>query len=126
MCSRFFKSPVFPGYDQNPGLPCRVGEGWPRGNGSPSGAERNRRRALTKKEKKEAGHPDFSNVPFVPDNMHIFDIFVGEGIPNDKKSVALNVTIQSMDRTLNDKDLEKINKLIIDTVQNKTGAKIRS
>ena len=59
-------------------------------------------------------------------NVNIFDIFVGEGIPNDKKSVALNVTIQSMDRTLNDKDLEKINKLIIDTVQNKTGAKIRS
>ena len=42
------------------------------------------------------------------------------------KSVALNVTIQSMTRTLEDKDLEKINKLIIETVENKTGAKIRS
>ena len=42
------------------------------------------------------------------------------------KSVALSVTIQSMYKTLNDKDLEKINKLIIDTVEQKTGAKIRS
>ncbi len=59
-------------------------------------------------------------------NVNIFDIYQGEKIPNDKKSVALNVTIQSMNKTLDDKDLEKINKLIIDTVENKTGAKIRS
>ena len=59
-------------------------------------------------------------------NVNIFDIYQGEKIPNDKKSVALNVTIQSMNKTLDDKDLEKINQLIIDTVENKTGAKIRS
>ena len=59
-------------------------------------------------------------------DVNIFDIYEGDNIPNDKKSVALNVTIQSMDKTLNDKDLEKINNLIIDTVENKTGAKIRS
>ena len=59
-------------------------------------------------------------------DVNIFDVYEGDNIPNDKKSVALNVTIQSMDKTLNDKDLEKINNLIIDTVENKTGAKIRS
>ena len=59
-------------------------------------------------------------------NVNIFDIYEGENIPNDMKSIALNVTIQSMTKTLNEKDLEKINKLIIDTVENKTGAKIRS
>ena len=32
----------------------------------------------------------------------------------------------SLEKTLNDDDLEKINKLIIETVENKTGAKIRS
>ena len=56
----------------------------------------------------------------------IFDIYEGENIPNDKKSIALSVTIQSMIKTLTDEDLEKINKLIINTVENKTGAKIRS
>jgi len=59
-------------------------------------------------------------------NVNIFDIYEGENIPKDKKSIALNVTIQSMTKTLKDEDLEKINKLIIDTVENKTGAKIRS
>ena len=59
-------------------------------------------------------------------DVNIFDIYEGENIPNDKKSIALNVTIQSMSKTLNERDLEKINKLIIDTVENKTGAKIRS
>ena len=33
---------------------------------------------------------------------------------------------RSFEKTLNDSDLEKINKLIIETVENKTGAKIRS
>ena len=31
-----------------------------------------------------------------------------------------------MTKTLKEEDLEKINQLIIDTVENKTGAKIRS
>ena len=59
-------------------------------------------------------------------NVNIFDVYEGENIPNDKKSIALNVTIQSMTKTLKDEDLEKVNKLIIDIVENKTGAKIRS
>jgi phenylalanyl-tRNA synthetase beta chain len=58
--------------------------------------------------------------------INIFDIYEGENIPNDMRSIALNVNIQSMTKTLNEKDLEKINQLIIDTVENKTGAKIRS
>ena len=59
-------------------------------------------------------------------NVKVFDLYEGENIPTDKKSIALNVTIQSMDKSLNDHDLEKINKLIISTVETKSGAKIRS
>ena len=59
-------------------------------------------------------------------SVKIFDIYEGEKIPNDKKSIALNVTIQSSEKTLNDNDLEKINNLIISTVEIKSGAKIRS
>ena len=44
----------------------------------------------------------------------------------NKKSIAISVTIQSSEKTLNEADLEKINNLIIKTVENKTGAKIRS
>ncbi len=59
-------------------------------------------------------------------SIKIFDIYEGENIPKDKKSIALNVTIQSSEKTLEESDLEKINKLIISTVETKSGAKIRS
>ena len=59
-------------------------------------------------------------------SIKIFDIYEGDNIPSDKKSIALNVTIQSSEKTLEDSDLEKINKLIISTVETKSGAKIRS
>ena len=59
-------------------------------------------------------------------NIRVFDVYEGENIPENQKSIAINVTIQSSEKTLNDIDLDKINKLIIETVENKTGAKIRS
>ena len=59
-------------------------------------------------------------------NIKVFDVYEGENIPENQKSVAINLTIQSSNKTLNDNDLEKINKLIIETVEKKTGAKIRS
>ena len=59
-------------------------------------------------------------------NIKVFDVYEGENIPNNQKSIAISVTIQSLEKTLNDSDLEKINNLIIQSVENKTGAKIRS
>ena len=59
-------------------------------------------------------------------NIKVFDVYEGENIPENQKSIAINVTIQSLEKTLKDSDLEKINNLIIKTVENKTGAKIRS
>ena len=59
-------------------------------------------------------------------NIKVFDVYKGDNIPENQKSIATSVTIQSSEKTLNDSDLEKINKLIIETVENKTGAKIRS
>ena len=59
-------------------------------------------------------------------NIKVFDVYEGENIPENQKSIAISVTIQSNEKTLNDNDLEKINNLIIETVENKTGAKIRS
>ncbi len=59
-------------------------------------------------------------------NVSVFDVYEGENIPIGKKSVAISVNIQSYEKSLNDDDLEKINNLIISTVENKSGAKIRS
>ena len=59
-------------------------------------------------------------------SVKIFDVYQGENIPEGKKSIALNVTIQSSEKTLNDDDLDRITQLIISTVELKTNAKIRS
>jgi phenylalanyl-tRNA synthetase beta chain len=59
-------------------------------------------------------------------NIIVFDVYEGENIPENQKSIAISVTIQSSEKTLNDNDLENINNLIIKTVESKTGAKIRS
>ena len=59
-------------------------------------------------------------------NVFTFDVYEGENIPKDKKSVAINVTIQAIDKTLSENDLDEISKKIIDIVNKKTGATIRS
>ena len=59
-------------------------------------------------------------------NVSTFDVYEGENIPKDKKSVAINVTLQAKDKTLTENDLDEISKRIIDTVSKKTGATIRS
>ncbi len=58
--------------------------------------------------------------------IKIFDVYEGENIPSDKKSIALKVTIQSDHKTLNESDLTNISKKIVSTVEEKTGAKLRS
>ena len=59
-------------------------------------------------------------------DVNIFDVYYGDNIPENKKSIAVNVTIQSMKKTLKEQDLDQLNNLIIKSVENKTGAKIRS
>ena len=55
-----------------------------------------------------------------------FDVYEGENIPDGKKSVAINVTLQAFDKTLTENDLDQISKNIINVVSQKTGATIRS
>ena len=59
-------------------------------------------------------------------NVKIFDVYEGENIPSNKKSIALKVTIQSDFKTLNEKDLNEISKKIISNVEEKASAKLRS
>ena len=59
-------------------------------------------------------------------NVKIFDVYEGENIPEDKKSIALKVTIQSDHKTLNEKDLNEISNKIISNVEDKASAKLRS
>ncbi len=56
----------------------------------------------------------------------IFDVFEGGNMSEGKKSIAVNVTIQSMDKTLSEKDISEVSQKITDTVKDKTGAILRS
>jgi phenylalanyl-tRNA synthetase beta chain len=58
--------------------------------------------------------------------VNTFDVYEGENIPKDKKSVAINVMLQALDKTLSEKDLDQVSQKIIETVEEKTGATIRS
>ena len=58
--------------------------------------------------------------------IKIFDVYEGKNIPSDKKSIALKVTIQSDKKTLNEDDLTNISKKIVKSVEDKTGAQLRS
>ena len=56
----------------------------------------------------------------------IFDVFEGGNLSPDKKSIAINVSLQADDRTLSESDLNQISEKIIKEVENKTGGNIRS
>ena len=46
------------------------------------------------------GHVDFSLIK----DIKVFDIYEGGNIPENQKSIAISVTIQSSERTLNEND----------------------
>ena len=57
--------------------------------------------------------------------INIFDVYEGEGIPEEKKSIAVSIVLQPEDRTLKDTEIEIICKNIISNVVEKTGAILR-
>lgn len=56
----------------------------------------------------------------------IFDLYEGKGIDPDKKSVAVEVTLQPRERTLTDKEIEEVAGRIVAEVTKKTGATLRA
>ena len=59
-------------------------------------------------------------------DVKVFDVYQGEKITTGKKSIAFNVTLEPQDKTLSEKDIDQISKKIISTVQEATGATLRS
>ena len=55
----------------------------------------------------------------------IFDIFTGSSLGEGKKSVAVEVVLQPLDRTLTDEDLEATAKRIVEAVTKQTGGTLR-
>ena len=59
-------------------------------------------------------------------SVKVFDVYQGDNIDDGKKSIAFNVILEPKDKTLSDKDIDQISKKIILTVQESTGATLRS
>lgn len=55
----------------------------------------------------------------------VFDIYEGAGIAADKKSVAVAVTLQPMDKTLTEAEIEAVSAKIVADVAQKTGGTLR-
>ncbi|MDJ0979523.1 MAG: phenylalanine--tRNA ligase subunit beta [Erythrobacter sp.] len=58
-------------------------------------------------------------------NARIFDVFTGEGVPEGKKSLAIEVTLQPQDKSYKDNDLKAIADTVVAAAA-KVGAVLRS
>ncbi len=59
-------------------------------------------------------------------DAQIFDIYEGKGVADDKKSVAVAVTLQPKKQTLTDADLEEVTTKILAQVKKITGGELRA
>ena len=58
--------------------------------------------------------------------VRLFDIYEGENLPTDKKSLAITVTYQPTDKSFTDKELEVLMQKVIMAVEKKCGGQLRS
>ena len=56
----------------------------------------------------------------------VFDLYTGKGVPEGKKSLAVEVVLQPTDRTLTDAEIEVVAARIVAQVVKATGAVLRS
>ena len=59
------------------------------------------------------------------EDLGVFDVYEGKGLPEGTRSVAINVTLQPRDRTLTDAEIEAAVASIVAEVTKKTGATLR-
>lgn len=57
--------------------------------------------------------------------LELFDIYRGDPLPAGHKSMAYQVTYQSIDHSLSEQEVAQVRKRIIETVVRETGAKLR-
>ena len=59
------------------------------------------------------------------DAVRLFDVYEGAGLPEGKKSLAINVVLQPQERTLSDADIEGFSKRLVAQVEKATGGQLR-
>ncbi len=59
------------------------------------------------------------------DGVRIFDVFQGEALGADKKSVAITVTLQPSEKTLTDEEIDAVAQKVVAAVNKATGGTLR-
>ncbi|MBS7223746.1 MAG: phenylalanine--tRNA ligase subunit beta [Clostridiaceae bacterium] len=60
------------------------------------------------------------------ENVKLFDVYKGKGIPEGKKSVAYSMSLRAADRTLTDDECDKAMKNAIEALEQQFGAALRA
>jgi phenylalanyl-tRNA synthetase beta chain len=55
----------------------------------------------------------------------VFDVFTGQGVPEGKKSLAIEVTLQPREKTLTDAEIEAVAAKVVEAVRQATGGMLR-
>lgn len=58
-------------------------------------------------------------------NVQLFDVYKGEGIAPDKKSLALGMTLQQQSRTLKDEEIDELIQKVLSNLEHQYTAKLR-
>jgi phenylalanyl-tRNA synthetase beta chain len=58
-------------------------------------------------------------------DVNVFDVFIGGSLGEEKKSLAVNVTLQPVEKTLTDADIEAVAQSIVASVEKATGGVLR-
>ena len=58
-------------------------------------------------------------------DVGVFDVFTGQGVPEGKKSVAIEVTLQPRDKTLTDAEIDAVAEKVVAAVVKATGGELR-
>ena len=58
-------------------------------------------------------------------DIRLFDVYEGKGLPEDKKSLAIAVTLQPQEATLTDSEIDAFSKRLVAAVEKATGGTLR-
>jgi len=58
-------------------------------------------------------------------SVDLFDVYEGKGVPEGKKSYAISYILRDDEKTLNDKQIEKIMQKLVSTYERELGAQLR-
>ncbi|MDI6604543.1 MAG: phenylalanine--tRNA ligase subunit beta [Thermoanaerobacteraceae bacterium] len=59
------------------------------------------------------------------DDVRLFDVYTGENIPEDKKSIAFSIWYRSYEKTLTDAEVNKVHDKIVEELKRKFHAELR-